>query len=209
MRSLRVSTRIFFFTGHKIHGPKGIGFLYINEKVKIDPLILGGGQQGNMRSGTENVAGIAAIGMSSRLMYENLDEDVSRMYELKKRLINGLTQIEGVTVNGIISSTDSGSRSETGYLGAPHVISVSVKDVRAEVLLHALEEKGVYISAGSACSTHKKTESATLKAIGLDKKLLGSTVRFSLSILTTEEEIDEAIHAFSEVVPILRRYVPK
>ena len=196
-------------SGHKIHGPKGVGFLYINEKVKIDPLILGGGQQGNMRSGTENVAGIAAIGMSSKIMYENLDEDVSKMYELKKLLIDGLTQIEGVTVNGIISSTDSGSRSETGYLGAPHVISVSVKDVRAEVLLHALEEKGVYISAGSACSTHKKTESATLKAIGLDKKLLGSTVRFSLSILTTEEEIDEAIHAFSEVVPILRRYVPK
>ena len=209
-------------SGHKIHGPKGIGFLYINEKVKIDPLILGGGQQGNMRSGTENVAGIAAIGMSSRIMYENLDEDVSRMYDLKKRLIDGLTQIEGVTVNGIMPATDGCSndletvekstgnnlQDDVRLLGAPHVISVSVKDVRAEVLLHALEEKGVYISAGSACSTHKKTESATLKAIGLDKKLLGSTVRFSLSILTTGEEIDEAIHAFIEIVPILRKYTP-
>ncbi len=198
-------------SGHKIHGPKGTGFLYINEKVKIDPLILGGGQQGNMRSGTENVAGIAAIGMSSKIMYENLDEDVSRMYGLKKRLIRGLTKIEGVTVNGVADQKDESiteAENDPKILGAPHVISVSVKDVRAEVLLHALEEKGVYISAGSACSTHKKTESATLKAIGLDKKLLGSTVRFSLSILTTEEEIDEAVTAFTEIVPVLRRYVP-
>ena len=198
-------------SGHKIHGPKGTGFLYINEKVKIDPLILGGGQQGNMRSGTENVAGIAAIGMSSKIMYENLDEDVSRMYGLKKRLIRGLTKIEGVTVNGVADLKDESiteAENDPKILGAPHVISVSVKDVRAEVLLHALEEKGVYISAGSACSTHKKTESATLKAIGLDKKLLGSTVRFSLSILTTEEEIDEAVTAFTEIVPVLRRYVP-
>ena len=198
-------------SGHKIHGPKGTGFLYINEKVKIDPLILGGGQQGNMRSGTENVAGIAAIGMSSKIMYENLDEDVSRMYGLKKRLIRGLTKIEGVTINGVADLKDESiteAENDPKILGAPHVISVSVKDVRAEVLLHALEEKGVYISAGSACSTHKKTESATLKAIGLDKKLLGSTVRFSLSILTTEEEIDEAVTAFTEIVPVLRRYVP-
>ena len=198
-------------SGHKIHGPKGTGFLYINEKVKIDPLILGGGQQGNMRSGTENVAGIAAIGMSSKIMYENLDEDVSRMYGLKKRLIRGLTKIEGVTVNGVADQKDESiteAENDPKILGAPHVISVSVKDVRAEVLLHALEEKGVYISAGSACSTHKKTESATLKAIGLDKKLLGSTVRFSLSILTTKEEIDEAVTAFTEIVPVLRRYVP-
>ena len=198
-------------SGHKIHGPKGTGFLYINEKVKIDPLILGGGQQGNMRSGTENVAGIAAIGMSSKIMYENLDEDVSRMYGLKKRLIRGLTKIEGVTVNGVADQKDESiteAENDPKILGAPHVISVSVKDVRAEVLLHALEEKRVYISAGSACSTHKKTESATLKAIGLDKKLLGSTVRFSLSILTTEEEIDEAVTAFTEIVPVLRRYVP-
>ena len=198
-------------SGHKIHGPKGTGFLYINEKVKIDPLILGGGQQGNMRSGTENVAGIAAIGMSSKIMYENLDEDVSRMYGLKKRLIRGLTKIEGVTINGVADLKDESiteAENDPKILGAPHVISVSVKDVRAEVLLHALEEKGVYISAGSACSTHKKTESATLKAIGLDKKLLGSTVRFSLSILTTKEEIDEAVTAFTEIVPVLRRYVP-
>jgi cysteine desulfurase len=209
-------------SGHKIHGPKGTGFLYINEKVKIDPLILGGGQQGNMRSGTENVAGIAAIGMSSKIMYGNLDEDESRMYGLKKRLIEGLTSVEGVTVNGIKPESDGSginavkagesekhdSENDPGILGAPHVISVSIKDVRAEVLLHALEEKGVYISAGSACSTHKKTESATLKAIGLDKKLLDSTVRFSLSILTTREDIDEAISAFKETVPILRKYVP-
>ncbi|MCR4851196.1 MAG: cysteine desulfurase, partial [Lachnospiraceae bacterium] len=192
-------------SGHKIHGPKGIGFLYIDEKVMIDPLILGGGQQGNMRSGTENVAGIAAIGQASRMMYENLDEDVSRMYDLKKHLIEGLTSVEGVTVNGIKQESEN----DPGSLGAPHVISVSVKDVRAEVLLHALEDKGIYISAGSACSTHKKTESATLKAIGLDKSLLGSTVRFSLSVLTTREDIDEAVSAFKETVPILRKYVPK
>lgn len=185
-------------SGHKIHGPKGIGFLYINEKTKINPIIFGGGQQGGMRSGTESVPLIAAIGAAASKMYENFDEDVKRLYGLKQKLIDGLREIDGVSINGI---------PHDGTLGAPHVISVSAEDVRAEVLLHSLEEKGIYISAGSACSTHKRAASDTLTAINLPKKLLESTVRFSLSVLNTEEDIDETIDAMKEIVVRLRKYV--
>ena len=119
-----------------------------------------------------------------------------RLYALRERLINAVTTIDGVSVNG-------GTDRETA---APHIISVSTEDVRAEVLLHALEEEGIYVSAGSACSSHKKNISATLQAIGLKKSLLDCTVRFSLSTRTTEEEIDAAASAMKKLVPALRRY---
>ena len=188
-------------SAHKIHGPKGVGFLYLNEKVRIAPLILGGGQQGNMRSGTENVAGAAAMGLASKIIYEHLDEDVQRMYELKKYFIDKVESIDNVKVNGV--------RPENEQYGAPHVISLSVKDVRAEVLLHALEDKGIYVSAGSACSTHKKAASATLKAIGLESDLLDSTIRLSMSILNTKEEIDATLKALCDLVPQLRKFKPR
>lgn len=196
----RMNIDLLSVSGHKIHGPKGIGFLYINEKVKINPIIFGGGQQGGMRSGTESVPLIAAIGKASSMMYENLEEDVKRLYLLKKRLIDSLTEIEGVSVNGIPKDNS---------LGAPHVISVSVENVRAEVLLHSLEEKGIYVSAGSACSTHKRTASDTLTAINLPKNLLDSTVRFSLSVLNTQEDIDQTVEAMKEIIIKLRKYVRK
>lgn len=184
-------------SGHKIHGPKGVGLLYVNEKIKMNPYILGGGQQNGMRSGTENVAGIAGLSLAASLMYENLSDDVERLYSLKKYFIEEVTKIEGVTVNGL---------PKDGSLGAPHVISVSVKDVRAEVMLHSLEDKGVYVSAGSACSTHKRAASATLLSINLPKELLESTIRFSTSVYTEKEEIDEALKAMKELIPALRRY---
>lgn len=196
----RMNIDLLSVSGHKIHGPKGIGFLYINEKVKINPIIFGGGQQGGMRSGTESVPLIAAIGKASSMMYENLEEDVKRLYLLKKRLIDSLTEIEGVSVNGIPKDNS---------LGAPHVISVSVENVRAEVLLHSLEEKGIYVSAGSACSTHKRTASDTLTAINLPKNLLDSTVRFSLSVLNTQEDIDQTVEVMKEIIIKLRKYVRK
>lgn len=183
-------------SAHKIHGPKGMGLLYINEKAKVSPILFGGGQQNDMRPGTENVPGIAALSLAAKMAYDNLDEDVERLYELKKKFIEGVTSIEDVTVNGVSETT----------LGAPHVISVSVRDVRAEVMLHSLEDKGIYVSAGSACSTHKRTPSATLVSIGLDKGLLESTIRFSLSVMTTEDEIDEAVSAMKEIIPVLRKY---
>lgn len=184
-------------SGHKIHGPKGIGFLYINEKVKIHPIIFGGGQQRGMRSGTENVPAIAGLAKAAEELYAGLDEEVSILYALKLRFIEGVCRLPDVQING-----------PEGREGAPHVISVSFRGVRSEVLLHALEERGIYVSAGSACASNKPDTagSATLRAIGLDKELLGSTLRFSLSVFTTEEEIDYTIQALYEIVPMLRRF---
>lgn len=184
-------------SGHKIHGPKGIGFLYINEKIKINPIIFGGGQQNGMRSGTESVPSIAGMALAAKTLYDKLDEDVAKLYELKKYFIEEVTGIEDVTVNGIPGGDD---------WGAPHVVSVSIRDVRAEVMLHSLEDKGIYVSAGSACSTHKRAASATLLAIGLDKALLESTVRFSFSVFTTREELEYTIEAMKELIPMLRKY---
>lgn len=182
-------------SGHKIHGPKGIGFLYISDKVRVKPIIYGGGQQGGIRSGTENVPGIAGIGKAAEELFRNFDADMDKMYSLKEYFVREITKVDGIYVNGL-----------TGKDSAPHVVSVSVRGIRSEVLLHALEDKGIYISAGSACSSHKRESSATLKAIGVAKDLLDSTVRFSFSVFTTKEEIDYAIKVINELVPFYRRY---
>ena len=185
-------------SAHKIHGPKGVGFLYVGEKVKIQPINHGGGQQQNLRSGTENVPGIAGLAKAAEMMYAHLDEDVERLYRLKKYFVEGVSRIDGVKVNGLPYGSVEGT--------APHVVSVSFAGVRSEVLLHALEDKGIYVSAGSACSARKPQPSATLKAMGIDKELLSSTIRFSFSIETTEEEIDYTLKQMYDMIPMLRRY---
>ena len=183
-------------SGHKIHGPKGVGFLYINEKIRIVPIVYGGGQQKGMRSGTENVSGIAGLGKAVETIYENLEAERAAMYELKERFVQGVLQIPEVKINGL-----------TGEMSAPHVVSASFRGVRSEVLLHALEEKGIYVSAGSACASNKAPKpSDTLRAIGLEKELLDATLRFSLSVFTTQEEIDYTLQTLYDVVPVLRRY---
>ena len=185
-------------SGHKIHGPKGIGFLYIDEKVKIKPILFGGGQQGGTRSGTENVPGVAGLAKAVEMIYQNLDEEVERLYELKRIFVEGVRKIDDVIVNGHPDET-----------GAPHVVSVSIRGVRSEVLLHALEDKGIYVSAGSACSAHKPQPSATLQAMGVDRELLGSTIRFSFSVFTTMEEVDYTLQAMYDIIPMLRKYTRK
>lgn len=182
-------------SGHKIHGPKGVGFLYINEKTKVRPISFGGGQQNGIRPGTENVPGSAGLAKAAEMLYTNLDEEVNMLYTLKQKFVDGVTRIEGVNVNGL-----------TGRNSAPHVVSVSVRGVRSEVLLHALEDKGIYVSAGSACSARKPQPSATLKAIGVERDLLESTIRFSFSVFTTVEEIDYTLQTMYDMIPMLRRY---
>ena len=182
-------------SGHKIHGPKGSGFLYVKDKTKIKPLIYGGGQQKGMRSGTENVPGIAGLGEAAEEIYENFEEKVDKMYALKQRFVEGVQKIEGVSVNG-----------KTGRDSAPHIVSVSVDGVRSEVMLHTLEDKNIYVSAGSACSSNKPAVSHTLQQIGLRKDLLDSTIRFSFCVDTTEEEIDYALEVLAGVIPQLRKY---
>lgn len=182
-------------SGHKIHGPKGSGFLYVKEKTKIKPIIYGGGQQNGMRSGTENVPGIAGLGEAAAEIYEDFKDKQDRLYALKERFIQAVTTIPGVSVNG-----------KTGRDSAPHIVSVSVEGVRAEVLLHSLEDKQIYVSSGSACSSNKPAVSRTLKGIGLKQNLLDSTVRFSFSVHTTEEEIDYAADVLKTLVPALQKY---
>ncbi len=188
-------------SGHKIHGPKGVGFLYVKEGTKINPILFGGGQQKGMRSGTENVPGIAGIAEAVRVMYENHSEKVAQLFELKKRFIDGICQLEGVTVNGLegIELTDT----------APHITSVSFAGIKSEVMLHALAQKGVFVSSGSACSSNHPELSGTLKAIGVEDELLDSTLRYSFSVTTTQEEVDYAIAVTGEVLPQLRRFIKK
>lgn len=186
-------------SAHKIYGPKGCGFLYIAEGTRILPLIQGGGQQKELRSGTENMPGIAGLGEAARQALAHFGSNRAGMYELRHLFCQGLQGIEGVSING----------PERDEEVAPHVISVTFQDVRSEVLLHALEEKGIYASAGSACSSHKREISPVLKAIGLDRQRAESTLRFSLSIESTEAEIQETLRVLGEILPQLRRFVRK
>lgn len=186
-------------SGHKIHGPKGSGFLWVKEKTKLKPLILGGGQQKGMRSGTENVPAIAGLGEAAEEIYENLDEKRAHLYGLKQRFIGGIEKLEGTHVNG-----------KTGEDSAPHIVSVSFEGIRSEVLLHSLEDRGIYVSSGSACSSNnhagKQKGSKTLRNIHLKENLLDSTLRFSFSVHTTEEEIDYALEVLGELLPVLKKY---
>ena len=186
-------------SGHKIHGPKGTGFLYVRDGVKIRPILFGGGQQKGMRSGTENVPGIAGLGMAVKLIYQEHAAKRERLYEWKKMLIEGLQQYEGVTINGM-----DGTRLEET---APHIVNVSFASIKSEVMLHALAEKGVYVSSGSACSSNHPELSGTLQAIGVKQDLLDSTLRFSFSVMTTTEQIRYAVEAVGELLPVLRKFV--
>ena len=185
-------------SGHKIHGPKGIGFLYIDEKVKIFPYIYGGGQQKGMRSGTDAVPQAAGLGIAAEKIYGNLEENVNHMRKLRDYFTEELQKIDQVVVHGA-----------DGEECAPHIVSVAFVGVRSEVLLHTLEDREIYVSAGSACSTHKRSGSPTLTAIDLPKNQMESTVRFSFCEDTTREELERTIEVLREVLPVLRRYARK
>lgn len=179
-------------SGHKIHGPKGSGVLFADKKIKINPVLFGGGQERGMRSGTENTTGIAGLGKAAEIICNRLETNREKMFAVKNGLIEKATQIDGVTSN-------SGE--------APHIASLSFQGVRSEVLLHALEEKGIYVSAGSACSSNHPAISGVLKAISLEEDLLDSTLRFSFCENNTMEEVDYVIDALKELLPVLRRYI--
>ena len=188
-------------SGHKIHGPKGTGFLYIGDKVKIHPYIHGGGQQRGLRSGTENVPGIAGLGLAAEKMYADLEVHRNLLYDRKRYLIERLGEMPEVTVNACLPPEIEQT--------APHILSVSIAGVRSEVLVHALEDRGIYVSSGSACSSHHPGISGTLKAIGVEDSLLDSTIRVSFSFETKREEIDYTIEQLKEIAPVLARYTRK
>ena len=195
IRPKRQGIDLLSVSGHKIHGPKGVGFLYVDEKVKIRPILFGGGQQKGMRSGTENVPGCAGLAEAVRITYKDHGEKIERLYGLRERLIAGLKGLEGVTINGLETRES-----------APQIVSASFAGIRSEVLLHALEDKGIYVSSGSACSSNHPGVSGTLKGIGVKGELLDATVRFSFGMFNTEEEVDYCIGVLGELLPVLRRY---
>lgn len=195
IRPKKMNIDLLSVSGHKIHGPKGSGFLYIKDKTRIKPIIYGGGQQKGMRSGTENVPAYAGLGVAAEEIYTDFDKKIAHMYSIRDHFIDEVLQIDGVTVNG-----------RCDHENAPHVVSVSIEGIRAEVMLHTLEEKNVYVSAGSACSSNHPAISSTLKSIGVKQNLLDSTIRFSFCVNTTMEEADYAISVMRDVIPKLQKY---
>ncbi len=217
IRPKKLGVDLLSVSAHKIHGPKGVGFLYVNEKTKLQPMMLGGGQQKGMRSGTDNVPGAAGLAEAAREAYTQLGQSTEQLLKLKKRMIDGLKTLSKSDAEPVKRGETAGKpdaqkpciviHSEEGDKSAPHIVSAAFPGVRSEVLLHALEERGIYVSAGSACTTNKKVPvSGVLKELHLPKELAESTLRFSFSRFTTEEEIDYCLEALCELLPVLARY---
>ncbi len=183
-------------SGHKIHGPKGVGFLYIKKGTKIVPICYGGGQQKGMRSGTENVPGIAGLALAAKKCYEDFDAKIKKLYDLKQYTVDSLLErIPDIKINGQKVSE-----------GAPHIISVSIRGLAAETVLNMLSSKNIYVSAGSACTSNNPHVSDTLQAIGLEKDLLESTIRISMSFMTTKEEMDYFLDTLCSQVSNMRKF---
>ena len=190
----RIGIDAMSMSGHKIHGPKGSGALYVGSDVKINPIVFGGGQEGGIRSGTENTAAIAGMAKAVEIMYSKMEDNNKKMRRVKNALVDGATSIKGVSYN---------------YGEAPHIVSLSFQGIKSEVMLHALESRGIYVSSGSACSSNHPSISGVLKAIGLDNSLLDSTLRFSLCDDNTLEEVEYVVDTLKELVPMLRKYTKR
>ena len=193
----QIGADMISLSSHKIHGPKGVGALYIKNGTKISPIIYGGGQQRNLRPGTENVHGIYGFGIAAELSRQNIERKGERMRELRERLRRGIVEnISDVKIN-------------TPENSAPHILNVSFGGTKSEVLLHSLENEGIYVSSGSACSSHKKGPSYVLTAMGIDRNLIDGTLRFSLSEFTTAEEIDYTVNSLVKIVKQVRIIMKK
>lgn len=193
-RPSRYNIDFMSVSGHKFHGPKGIGFMYVKENNRIKPILTGGGQENSIRSGTENVPGIYGLGEAVNILSKNLNNNIEKMTNLKNMLREGIVEnIEDIKIN---SPED----------GVCHVLNVSFKGVKGEVLLHYLEQKGIYVSTGSACSSKKKG-SHVLNAMNLKPDEIEGAIRFSLSDMNSEEDILETIKAVKECVNDLRMII--
>lgn len=202
----KIGIDMLSISGHKIHGPKGIGILYVNSRVKIKPISYGGGQQNGMRNGTLNVPGIAGIGLAVEMITSTLNADIERLYELKSYLIGQCSQNERIVVNGCAKDEAGNWKvAET----APHIVNISVPGIRSEVMLHALEEYGIYVSAGSACASHSKKESSTLKSMGAKPEVMDGALRISMSTFTTIDDLKVFVDKLNEVIETYGRFVRK
>lgn len=179
-------------SGHKIHGPKGVGFLYKKSGVRLSPLIYGGNQESGYRSGTENVPGIVGMAKATELIVPNIQENYEKVKMLWRRLKKGVLDIGDVIINSPDNCT-------------PYILNASFMGTRGEVILHRLESKGIFVSTGSACSSNKNSKSHVLKAMGKTDKEIEGAIRFSLSIQNTAEEIDAVLTVLEDAVKKFRK----
>lgn len=178
-------------SAHKIHGPKGVGALYVSKRIKIKPLFYGGGQEALLRSGTENVPGIAGFGLAAEITHRKMEENYRLAASLKQLFTKKLA---GSGIAHRANSPDD---------ALPYILNISFENVRSEVLLHHLEQKGIFVSTGSACSSHKKNKSHVLSAMNIPAQLVDGAVRFSFSGHNTEEEICLTVEALKDIIPVI------
>lgn len=189
----KIGADLLTLSAHKVHGPKGIGALYVKKGIRIAPLLNGGGQERGLRSSTENLPAIAGFAKAAEVIIGNLEKNIAATEKIKNHMAERIAaEIDGVTFN----SPENGVCS---------VLNVSFTGVKSEVLLHVLEDKGVYVSSGSACSSHKRGKSHVLEAMGVGAKELDSAIRFSFSSENTLDEADYTVEILKEQVPALRR----
>ncbi len=182
------------FSSHKIHGPKGVGGLFVRSTLKIKPSVFGGGQEKAVRPGTENTPGIIGFGEACKLLYENFEEENKKLNELKILYAKRLTEeISDTQINSLLSDK-----------GAPHILNVSFKNIRGEVLLHYLEQKGIYVSTGSACSSKSKNN-RILEAVNINKDYINGSIRISLGYFNNLDEVEYVVSNIKQAVDDIRK----
>ncbi len=190
----RTAVDTMAFSSHKIHGPKGVGGLYVRQNTKLNPIIFGGGQERSVRPGTENTPGIAGFGEACELVYSDFKNEINKLYELKKLYAERLSEeISDMKINSAVNDE-----------GAPHILNVSFKNVRGEVLIHYLEQKGIYVSTGSACSSKAKGN-RILEAVKLDKEYAEGTIRISLGYFNNADEVEYVVENIKHSVNDIRK----
>lgn len=195
----KIGADLLSISGHKVHGPKGIGGLYIKKDLKIKPLVFGGNQETGIRSGTENVPGILGLGEAAKCLYDGMDNKLEKMWNFKNVFVDIIKdEIEDIKINGF---EKEGS--------APHIANISFLGVRGEVLLHSLEQDGIYVSTGSACSSKKSSKSYVLKAMGLSDEEIDGAIRFSFSYNNKLEEIDYVVEKVKKHVKYIRNIMKR
>lgn len=184
-------------SAHKFHGPKGVGFIYIKKPNTLAPLIDGGSQESGIRAGTQNIAGIMGMSLAAKIANDNINENYKKVFDIKKKFIEKLKDIDNIRINSSLNEDFS-----------PYILNVSFKGVRGEVLLHFLEEVGIYVSTGSACSSKERERiggSYVLKSLGLSLDEISGGIRFSFSDDNQEDEVDYVIDNLHKGVKFLRR----
>jgi len=186
---------VFTFSSHKIHGPKGVGGLYLRKGIMLSPIVFGGNQERGLRSGTENVPGIVGFGKAVEIINDNFSEEKKYIYDLKNYFTEKImSSIDNLKINSYLDERC-----------APHILNISFLGVRGEVLLHYLEKEGIFVSTASACSSHSKSKSHVLSAIGLHAKDIEGAIRFSFAYSNTRSEIDYAIKKIEQSVIEIRK----